>query len=272
MELQLPQLRRCAQGQHSCRAPHAILDRGVEQRRRLGAVQRLARRARPDQGLPRPAARPRHPRHRHPRHRPGRRPDRPHHRPADAARGQAAGDLVHRHGPRGSHHRQSAVQHPGSLLRRELASPPDRARQRLRDRRHRASALHQRGAQEQGAALLAASRQPARGRQHRHAHHRHAHRPPGVLCARAGRDRAAPAAVARTGRRGDGGRDLLDRRRDGAPGHLQQARARHRPPAAVRRGRHDQRAAAAQGQAQDLDPHQQHQSRSWTRIRPSARS
>ena len=39
----------------------------------------------------------------------------------------------------------------------------------------------------------------------------------------------------RAGRRGHGGRHLLDRRRDGAPGHLEQARARDRPPAAVRR-------------------------------------
>ncbi len=112
------------------------------ERRRLGAVQRLARCARADQGVPGAAAGARHPRHRHPRHRPGGRADRPHHRTADAARGQAAGDLVHGHGPRGSHHRQSAVQHPGPLLRRELAPPADRAGQQLHDRRHRASALH----------------------------------------------------------------------------------------------------------------------------------
>ncbi len=52
-----------------------------------------------------------------------RRPDRPHDRPADAARGSTpAADLLHRHGPRGPHHRLPALQDSRPLLRRRMAS------------------------------------------------------------------------------------------------------------------------------------------------------
>ena len=55
-------------------------------------------------------------------------------------------------------------------------------------------------------------------------------------------------------------------------GISQQARPRHRPPAAIGRRRHDRALCSRSGHPQDPDPHQQHQSRSWTRTRPSARN
>ena len=73
------------------------------------------------QAFPGAAAWSRHARHCNPLDRADGRADRPHHRAADAARRKAAGNLLHRHGPRGPDHRQSPVQHSRPLLRGKLA-------------------------------------------------------------------------------------------------------------------------------------------------------
>ena len=110
VELQLPQLRRPAQGHAARPAAHAILDRRVRQQTmtRVGAGQRFAGHPGPAAGESRSAAGPRAARHRHRRHRPGRRPGRSHHRAVHAARIESAmADLVHGQHLRRSHPRQS---------------------------------------------------------------------------------------------------------------------------------------------------------------------
>ena len=74
----------------------------------------------------------------------------------------------------------------GHYCTRKLAPPADRAREQFRYRRHRPLELQRRGAQEQGPALLATSKQSARRRQHRYADHGSANRKARLLRSRAG--------------------------------------------------------------------------------------
>ncbi len=69
----------------------------------------------------------------------------------------------------------------------------------------------------------------------------------------------------------DGRRHVLDRRRDGQAGDLDQARARHGPPAAERARRHARSAQAACGRRARSSSTSTTPIRSWTRTRPSAR-
>ena len=235
MELQLPQLRRRAQGHDSRAAAHAVVDRRLGRRRRLGAVQRLARPARADQGLPGTAAR-----------------RAPSATPASAPSCWWTAQIDHTTGLLMLREGKPLEIWCTDMVREDLttgnplfnilghycgvnwhALPIERG-QRLRCRRHRATCASPRAAQEQGAALLAASRQPARGRQHRHAHHRPRSGKQLFYAPGLGEIEPHSQPFLDAGRLPDGGRHLLDRRRDDPPGHLEQARARHRPPAAVR--------------------------------------
>ena len=166
------------------------------------------------ESVPGSAAGARYPRHGDRRDRSGRRADRPHHRPADAARGQAsAADLVHGHGSRGSDHRQPAVPHPRTLLRRR-AAPTDPGA---------AFTFTVPGADGLRSGVPLKSKAPPYSPHRDNPHDgdnigvritdtrsgRSA-----VLRARAGRDRAARRAADGAGRLRDGRRHVLDRRRD----------------------------------------------------------
>ncbi len=89
-------------------------------------------------------------------------------------------------------------------------------------------------ARQQGGALFPAPRRARAGRQHRHADQRQRARQQRLLRPRPGRDHAGAVRRDVQCRRGAGGRHVLERRRDAAPGPVTQVGTRHRPPAAVR--------------------------------------
>ena len=95
----------------------------------------------------------------------------------------------------------------------------------------------------QGAALFRAPRRPVGRRQPRLADRRPGERRAGVLCARPVAGRQGRASVDEAGELHHGGRDLLERARDGRCRPRPQERIRHGAPAAGRPRRHDRGAA-----------------------------
>ncbi len=138
--------------------------------------------------------------------------------------------LVHRSGARGSRSGQSAVSRCSATIAASTAAPDSARRRRVRDPGRTRPRLRRARADQQCAALLAASRPAGAGRQHRSRSHRSCQRPPAVLCAGPLRDRRRRVASAM--QRADcvlvdgtcWSDDEIDRAR-----RLEEARARHGP-------------------------------------------
>ena len=275
MELQLPQLPAAPRGDPPGPRPNAVVDHRQRQRRRLGALQRVAGHPAAARVVSAPAAGARGPRHGHLRHPRRRFAGRSHDRARGAARAhRAVGHLLHPGGLRRPHHRLPAAERPVPLQGRQLARGGARRGALLHPEGGRA-ALHRGAPQERGAAVLAPPAQPHSREQHRGPGGGHRHRPEPVLRAGPGRDRAARAALHGGGRLPARRRHGLDRQRVGVRGHQRQAGAGHGPPEPVGGGRHGRDPGVAGLPAQDRHPHQQHQPDTrrgvGTSTRPSSR-